>query len=351
MCSQSNHVIIIGAGWTGLAAAKTYLSLLPNRALTILDEDTSVGGVWSASRIYPGLIADSCAAIFDYSDFPMDEVLGIDKWADLPGEKVHEYLEAYVDAFDLRRRLRLGTKVVRVGREGEEWRVEVEDIASGAREALRCEKLIVATGTSSTPNFPRGVDWESFRGPVMHSKEVGMKHQLLTAEHIKRVTIVGGNKSAVDVVNLCALAGKEVDWVIRKEGYGPGVLFEARTLGFHLGAVQAVRASAIPLPNIMAISGFWYSFLHSGKSWLGSLLLKLLLSKLNDSAMSMYARNENTMKIAPDVKKYVPHLFYVQRHFTGRENASEKLKAFSVLEKIFDRLEALNQRIVESFPF
>lgn len=92
-------VIIIGAGWTSLAAAKTYLKLYPSISLTILDSDTTVGGIWSTSRIYPGLIADSPAAAFDYSDFPMDIELGIDKWADLPAELVHEYLERYVDIF------------------------------------------------------------------------------------------------------------------------------------------------------------------------------------------------------------------------------------------------------------
>ncbi|KAG0651626.1 FAD-dependent monooxygenase DEP4 [Hyphodiscus hymeniophilus] len=302
----SSRVIVVGAGWTGLAAAKTYLQLFPYVSLTIIDSDSTVGGVWSASRIYPSLIADSCAAIFDYSDFSMAEVLGIDKWEDLPAEKVHEYLEAYVDKFDLRKRLRLDTSVSGIEKLAEgQWKLEVGDAdeRNGRREVLTCDKLIVATGTSSTPSFPHGIDWSSFEGPVMHSKEVGTKHELLTSNNIKRVTVVGGNKSAVDVVNLCALAGKEVDWVIRKEGYGPGVLFEARTHGYHAGAIKAMRASAIPMPNILATSGFWYRFLHSGKSWLGNRVFKFLMSKLDESAMSLYTRNENTMKIAPDMKQ------------------------------------------------
>jgi dimethylaniline monooxygenase (N-oxide forming) len=305
-----SRVIIIGAGWSGLAAAKTYLQLFPSVSLTIIDADTTVGGVWSSSRIYPGLIADSCAAIFDYSDFPMDEAVGIDKWADLPAEKVFEYLEKYVDKFDLRRRLRLGTRVTGVEKlDGDGgWSVEVEKVASEevgqpSREVLRCDKLIVATGTASTPNIPQGIDWKAFEGSVMHSKEVGTKHQLLTADSVKRVMVVGGNKSAVDVVNLCALAGKEVDWVIRKEGYGPGALFESRSHGFHAGAIKAMRASAVPSTNILATTGFWYRFFHSGQSWIGTHLLKFMLSKLDASTTGLYGRNENTMKIAPDVKQ------------------------------------------------
>ena len=94
-----------------------------------------------------------------------------------------------------------------------------------------------------------------------------------------------------------------MDWVIRREEYGPGILFEARANGTHIGAFKAIGASAIPSPNILATSGLWYRFLHSGKSWLGNRVLQLLMSKLNESAMSMYTRNEDTMKIAPDMKQ------------------------------------------------
>jgi dimethylaniline monooxygenase (N-oxide forming) len=311
---EPTRVIVIGAGWTGLAAAKTYLEVRPNVSLTILDEDTSVGGVWSASRVHPGLIADSCAAIFDYSDLPMDVELGLDKWADLPSEIVHRYLEHYIDKFDLRRRCRLSTKVLKVVRDEESsekgavWRVEVETHPTpekdGVKETLACDKLIVATGICSTSRLPEGIDWSNFDGPIIHSKEVGMKHQLLTKHAVHRVTVIGGNKSAVDVVNMCAIAGKEVDWVIRKEGYGPGVLFKARTHGIHAGAIKAARASAVPSPNILATSGFWYWFFHSGRSRVGSKFLKWMLAKLSSSAMEeLYGKNENTMKIAPDMKK------------------------------------------------
>jgi cation diffusion facilitator CzcD-associated flavoprotein CzcO len=309
---METRVIVIGAGWTGLAAAKTYLEARPDVSLTIIDEDTSVGGVWSASRVYPGFIADSTAAIFDYSDFPMDAELGVDKWADLPAERVHAYLERYVDKFDLRKRCRLGTKVVRIEKcEGTKekttaWKVEVEretEDEESVKESLTCDKLIMATGINSTPNLPSDIDWSTFDGPILHSKDVGTKHHLLTSESVRRVTVVGGNKSAVDVVNMCALAGKEVDWVIRKEGYGPGILFEARTHGIHIGAIEAIRASSIPSPNILSSTGFWYWFLHSGKSKIGSGFQSWLMAKLSESALKEYEGSENTMKIAPDMKK------------------------------------------------
>jgi dimethylaniline monooxygenase (N-oxide forming) len=308
------RVIIIGAGWYGLAAAKTYLALFPSIHLTIIDQDRTVGGVWSGSRCYPGLLADSPPANFDFSDLPMDEVLGIDKWADLPAEKVHEYLERYVDKFDLRRCLQLSTRVLGIEKEEEGgWVVEVQGIAEGEaerrKEMLACDKLIIAAGVNSIPKFPEELDWSEFAGSVMHSKDVGKNHNLLTAEKVKRVTVVGGNKSAVDAVYLCAKAGKEVDWVISPHGYGPGILFEPRTKnGTSFASIKLARASLIPGPTILNASGFWYWFLHSGKSWVGAWVLRIAMKLLTRDMMTMYKRNGNTMKIAPDLPEYVFHL-------------------------------------------
>ena len=57
--SVRREVVIIGAGWYGIAAAKTYLEVNSNVSLTIIDPDSSIGGTWSASRIYTSLCADT----------------------------------------------------------------------------------------------------------------------------------------------------------------------------------------------------------------------------------------------------------------------------------------------------
>jgi dimethylaniline monooxygenase (N-oxide forming) len=46
----SKDVIIIGAGWHGLQAAKTYLAIKPSDDLTIIDSDSGVGGGRSLSE-------------------------------------------------------------------------------------------------------------------------------------------------------------------------------------------------------------------------------------------------------------------------------------------------------------
>jgi dimethylaniline monooxygenase (N-oxide forming) len=116
--SVPRRVIIIGAGWYGIAAAKMYLEVNPEVSLTIIDADSSIGGTWSASRIYPGLCADTPSGAFEFADLSIEEALGIPQWSDLTGDVVHEYLEKYARKHGILERCKLETKIVRVTRSG-----------------------------------------------------------------------------------------------------------------------------------------------------------------------------------------------------------------------------------------
>ena len=120
----------------------------PSVDLIIIDEDSTVGGTWSAARIYPGLCVDSPSGAFEFSDMTMSEELGIKPWTDLTGDQVHEYLERYVRKYDILERCRLQTKVINAKRTTSGWDVTVKPAGSPFSdvEILHCDKLIITTG-------------------------------------------------------------------------------------------------------------------------------------------------------------------------------------------------------------
>nr|WP_067664405.1 FAD-dependent oxidoreductase [Nocardia miyunensis] len=63
------HIAIVGAGISGLAAAR----VLSGRGLrvTVFDRAPDVGGVWSTTRHYPGLRTQNSRRTYRFSDFPM----------------------------------------------------------------------------------------------------------------------------------------------------------------------------------------------------------------------------------------------------------------------------------------
>lgn len=301
---NSPSVIILGAGWYGLAAAKTYLQFDPTISLTVVDSASSVGGVWGSSRIYPGLVADSPAGLFEFSDMKMSEELGVEEWADIPGQTVREYLEHYARKFGVLERCKFNTQASKVERDGLKWNVHVTFGGDTPKEeVLSCDKLIVATGATSQPRLP-DIDTSQFEGKVLHSKDLGKWHEFLTSSAVKKVTVVGGNKSAVETVTLCAMAGKTVTWLMRKEGKGPGILFTTRRNGQHRAADGASRWSSVFRPGIYATRSWLHLFLYSGKyplgTWLRQQFWKLVTKK---TIKEKHSTQENRKLLNPETEE------------------------------------------------
>lgn len=313
MATPKSNIIIIGAGIYGPAAAKTYLEINPNTSVRIIDEDSSIGGVWSASRVYSGLVADLPTPVFEFSDLDMMEEFGMDKWADIPGESMHEYLKRYAEKFDLIRRCMFNLRVARVERDPQGgWSVETismvnvhgDNVSAGDAASWYCDALIVATGLTSKPVFP-DIDTSTFDGLVLHSKDLHKRHNDLVSDNIQSVIVVGGNKSSVEAVNICASAGKEVNWLIREDGAGPGMLLNAKLASGRSGQeVPLRRVSTFNNPTIFRHRGWWDYYVLSGKNSLGTRLFNWFWTKVAYMSFgNRYEKSENGMLLKPDIPK------------------------------------------------
>lgn len=137
----------------------------------------------------------------------MDKLgLEAEKGRYVEGHVVLQYLKLYADKFDVTRRIRFNTKVVTAERVGDGWALTTE-----AGATINCQKLIVATGLTSMPFLPSIPGVESLGAPVFHTKQFHSGLPELK-KNAKRVTVLGGNKSAYDAVYLLASAGIKVDW-------------------------------------------------------------------------------------------------------------------------------------------
>ena len=302
----SPSVVIIGAGWYGIAAAKTYLQFDPSISLTVLDADSSIGGVWGSSRIYPGLIADSPAGLFEFSDMSMSQEMGVEEWSDLSGDTVQQYLEHYARKFGVLQRCRFVAKVTRIGRDGRKWNIHVKfGVANPNEEIISCDKLIVATGLTSKSQLPH-IDSSKFQGKVLHSRDLGRWHHYLTSSAVKRIAVVGGNKSAVEAVTMCGMAGKTVTWLMRKEGKGPGILFTTRRNGKHRAADGASRWSSVFRPGIYANRTWLHNFLCSGRYPVGTWLWRQFWKLVTKTTIKdKHSDQKNRKLLNPETEEYV----------------------------------------------
>lgn len=182
------HVLIIGAGVSGLCAAVTL-----QRAgvpFTIVERRPTVGGVWWDNR-YPGAGVDTPNHLYSYSFAPYD-------WSQYFAlrDELHAYLEHVADRFDLRRHIEFGTEVRSATyHEAEQrWAVQVTR-ADGSTDTLTSPIVFSAVGIFNPWKLPDIAGLDSFAGPSFHTAEWPSDIDLTG----RRVAIIGNGASAMQV--------------------------------------------------------------------------------------------------------------------------------------------------------
>lgn len=180
---------ILGAGSSGLAAAKNFIAA--GIAFDCLEREDDVGGNWyfgrSASSIYRSTRLISSKSLTEYTDFPMPAY-----YPDHPDQDmVWRYLKSYAERFDLRRHIEFNTSVKWLapaadGQGG--WEVT---LANGERRRYR--GVVIANGHNWDPRWPNYPG--EFGGEVLHSSQYKTPDVLVG----KRVLVVGGGNSGYDL--------------------------------------------------------------------------------------------------------------------------------------------------------
>ncbi|KAG7407768.1 hypothetical protein DER46DRAFT_363002 [Fusarium sp. MPI-SDFR-AT-0072] len=218
---ETLDVAVVGAGWAGLAAAKTRHQLHPEESLAVFDSAATLGGTWAKHRLYTGLKTNNMLGTYQYPDFPMDtETFGVKPGQHIPGQIVHRYLETYARHFDIYDKIRFEHKVETAEHQDNGgWILTVRDIKVGDNIKIKARRLVLATGLTSEPFLPTFEGQEYFGAPIFHGKDLRSHED--TYGTAKSVTVFGGTKSAWDMVYLYATKGIQVNWVIRESGHGP----------------------------------------------------------------------------------------------------------------------------------
>jgi 4-hydroxyacetophenone monooxygenase len=183
------HVLIVGAGISGMTAAKHLRDL--GVAHTVLEKNPTVGGTWTENR-YPGCGVDTPSYLYSLSFYPR-------AWSSWFGKRdeLEDYLESLADHFDLRRNIRFSTTVERADWDDSAQRWVVTVTASdGGRETLTGHVLISAVGQLNIPKEPDLPGGDSFDGPVFHSARWPADLDVSG----KRVAVVGTGASAMQIV-------------------------------------------------------------------------------------------------------------------------------------------------------
>lgn len=254
-----------------------------DRPLRLLIEKTE--------RVYEGFKAQGSTRTSGFSDVPFEvPAEGVDAWDFFDAHYMSDYLENYVDSHiyhgkTIRDRIAFNTTVERMEKVDGLWNVHCRGTSpSSSGSVYVAPKVIVASGRTSTPNEPRLPGRESFKGKIVHTMDYG-RSKILEQPEIKTVSVLGGGKSAADMVYQAVKAGKSVNWVIRLSGKGPGKFIDRKGKGPGRNIVELahIRTLAAAL-NVSALTpqGLWSWFI--GRTWIGRRLLSSVFNGISQKA-------------------------------------------------------------------
>lgn len=207
-----HDVLIIGAGLSGVGAARYLKKRCPNLSFAILEGKARMGGTWDLFR-YPGIRSDSDMHTMGYAFKPWKNAKAI---AD--GGAILDYIRETADENGLTGKILFEHKVVSAAWSSElsRWTLKIAH-GDGATSEMTCGFLFSCAGYYSHDEgyLPEWPGYDDYRGQLVHPQF--WPEDLEVAG--KTVIIIGSGATAVTLSPSLAEAGAKVIQLQRSPTY------------------------------------------------------------------------------------------------------------------------------------
>ncbi|RFU78500.1 hypothetical protein TARUN_3747 [Trichoderma arundinaceum] len=211
---MSKSVCIVGAGPSGLVAAKTLLHNAPKGEfkVSIFDSQAAIGGLWPTSKtdsdrlVHPLMVANQSRHTVQFSDLAWEDDAPQFPRAWQVGKYLERYQSRYLDdnpSFELRLKSRVAKAEKRNdGSAG--WKVHIQ--SGDSEESRDFDYLIIASGYFGKPIIPQCFINAKTSVPIIHSSQYRDLKGLLGEgkQDGGKILIVGGQMSGVEIAGTIA---------------------------------------------------------------------------------------------------------------------------------------------------
>lgn len=235
---EITDVLIIGAGLSGIGAARHVQRAFPRRHCVVLEAREAIGGTWDLFR-YPGVRSDTDMFTFGYRFRPWRGDRAI-----AGGQAIREYIRETAAEAGIDRRIRFGHRVVRAEwlSAQQHWLVTAERVGTCETVEFVAKFLFCCAGYfrydhGYMPDFPGR---ERFSGPVVHPQhwpqdlDVGGK----------RIVIIGSGATAMTLGPALVDSGARVSILQRSPSYVLPAPARERVMGVLRRLLPAYAAHA-----------------------------------------------------------------------------------------------------------
>jgi cyclohexanone monooxygenase len=194
-------VIVVGAGFAGLYSVHKLRARGMN--VQVFEAGSDIGGTWFWNR-YPGAQCDveSLEYSYGFSDALQQEWEWPTRFASQP--EILRYINHVADRFDLRRSIKLNTRVTQAHYDDS---TKLWSITTDAGDTVKAKYCIMASGNLSLPRVPKFPGLEQFKGDWYHT---GLwPHEPIDFTGL-RVGVIGTGASGIQLIPIVAKQAKHL---------------------------------------------------------------------------------------------------------------------------------------------
>lgn len=202
--SPDRHVCVIGAGISGLAAARYLQQYGVN--FTVFEATRHIGGTWHFdshvgtdeygvpvfTSMYKNLRTNTPRQTMEFGGFSFPE--GSPSYP--AGPCYYKYLKLFVKHFDLMKFIQFQKLVTGIKWADSHWEVTTKQSETGNLNVEHCDFVFIANGHYTQPVWPKIEGKENFQGNMIHSHDYREPEPYRN----RRVLIVGAGASGLDLV-------------------------------------------------------------------------------------------------------------------------------------------------------
>jgi cation diffusion facilitator CzcD-associated flavoprotein CzcO len=190
-------IVVIGAGLSGIGAARYLTADFPDKKVLLLEGRDAVGGTWDLFK-YPGVRSDDSVHTYGYDFKPW-----LHKEAIADGPLIRDYMVEAVTEFGLDKILRLRHRVTAADWCSNEaqWTLQVTATDGAGKQTLKTIKAKFVFSGTGYYRYDKGYEphfegREDFQGDILHPQHwpEGYDHSG------KRVVIIGSGATAVTML-------------------------------------------------------------------------------------------------------------------------------------------------------
>ena len=212
MTNERFDVIIVGAGLSGIGAARYLKTRLPDKSFVILETKPRMGGTWDLFR-YPGIRSDSDMHTMGYAFKPWKHPKAISE-----AGAIIQYIEETAAENDITRHIRYQHKIISASWSSAQslWTLEVKR-ADGRLIRLCCSFIFSCAGYYNHHEgyLPEWPGYDDYKGTLVHPQ---FWPEALDYAG-KRIVIIGSGATAVTLAPALAEKAAQVVQLQRSPTY------------------------------------------------------------------------------------------------------------------------------------